>query len=78
MVDVIRALWRGEQFDYSGEFFNMRGVQPTVLPIQRPGPEIWLAANADAAVRRAGRIADTCFFSRTSRSRRWSASGSCS
>lgn len=62
-VDVIRALWRGERFDYSGEFFNMSGVQPTVLPIQRPGPEIWLAANADAAVRRAGRIADTCFFS---------------
>jgi alkanesulfonate monooxygenase SsuD/methylene tetrahydromethanopterin reductase-like flavin-dependent oxidoreductase (luciferase family) len=63
MIDVIRALWRGEQFDYNGEFFDMHGVRPTVLPVQRPGPEIWLAANADAAVRRAARVADTCFFS---------------
>jgi alkanesulfonate monooxygenase SsuD/methylene tetrahydromethanopterin reductase-like flavin-dependent oxidoreductase (luciferase family) len=62
IVEIIRALWRGEPFDYSGQFFHMEGVKPTLLPVQRPGPEIWLAANADAAVRRAGRIADTCFF----------------
>ena len=63
MVDVIRALWKGDQFDYPGEFFDLHHVRPTVLPMQPTGPEIWLAANADAAVRRAARVADACFFS---------------
>lgn len=63
MVEIIRALWRGEPFDYAGRFFQLNGVRPTLLPLQQPGPEIWLAANADAAVRRAARIAETCFFS---------------
>lgn len=62
MIEIIRALWRGEEFDYRGEFFELNGIQPTLLPVQRPGPEIWLAANADAAVKRAARVADTCFF----------------
>ena len=29
------------------------------LPVQRPRPPIWLAANADSAVKRAARVADT-------------------
>ncbi|MFF0227146.1 LLM class flavin-dependent oxidoreductase [Streptomyces sp. NPDC004629] len=63
MIEIIRAMWRGDRFDFSGDFFELKGVEPTLLPHSQAGPEIWLAANADAAVRRAARIADTCFFS---------------
>ena len=62
MITLIRALWGSEELNHSGEFFQFRGVQPTLLPEQQGGPEIWLAANADVAVRRSARIADGCFF----------------
>lgn len=62
-IEVVRAMWRGEPFDHSGQFFDLKDIHPTLLPVQQPGPEIWTAANADAAVRRAARIADSCFFS---------------
>jgi alkanesulfonate monooxygenase SsuD/methylene tetrahydromethanopterin reductase-like flavin-dependent oxidoreductase (luciferase family) len=62
MVEIIRLLWRGEAFDFEGQHFQLHGVQPTLLPVQRPGPQIWLGASADVVVRRAGRIADSCLF----------------
>jgi alkanesulfonate monooxygenase SsuD/methylene tetrahydromethanopterin reductase-like flavin-dependent oxidoreductase (luciferase family) len=62
MIEIIRLLWLGEPFSYEGSHFRLRDVRPTLLPVQRPGPQIWLAASADAVVRRAGRIADSCYF----------------
>jgi alkanesulfonate monooxygenase SsuD/methylene tetrahydromethanopterin reductase-like flavin-dependent oxidoreductase (luciferase family) len=62
MIDVIRLLWEGEPFSYDGQHFQLRNVTPTLLPVQRPGPQIWIGASADVVVRRAGRIADSCLF----------------
>ena len=59
-IDVLRALWTNDIVDYNGRWhtINQAGIQP--LPIQRPVP-IWIGGTAEAAVRRAARIADGFF-----------------
>ena len=57
-VDVIERLWMGEPVSYAGRYFQLRDVQLSLRPIQRPRPRIWLAANTDAGVKRAAKLAD--------------------
>ncbi len=45
-----------------GSHFELDRATVSLKPIQRPHPPIWLGANADAAVRRAARVADTWFI----------------
>jgi alkanesulfonate monooxygenase SsuD/methylene tetrahydromethanopterin reductase-like flavin-dependent oxidoreductase (luciferase family) len=40
----------------------LRGVTMTCRPVQKPHPPIWVAANSDAAIRRAARIGDAWFI----------------
>ena len=56
-LEVLRALFRGEQAAYAGEFYT---VPPSVMapaPVQVGGPPILLGGTADIALRRAGRLA---------------------
>lgn len=55
-LEVIRRLWTEEEVTFEGRFFNLRNVTCTIRPVQKPHPPIWMAANADAAVARAGRL----------------------
>ena len=55
---VLERLWTGEPVTYAGKHFTLRDVRISMPPVQRPRPPIWLAANADAAVRRAARLGD--------------------
>ncbi len=57
-IDVIRAAWADGPQTYEGEHYNFRDISVTPKPVQRPGPEIWLAGRADAPVRRAARMGD--------------------
>jgi alkanesulfonate monooxygenase SsuD/methylene tetrahydromethanopterin reductase-like flavin-dependent oxidoreductase (luciferase family) len=57
-LDILNGLWKGEPFSYEGRYFRIPECQPTLIPIQRPRPPIWLAANSDGAVRRAARLGD--------------------
>jgi alkanesulfonate monooxygenase SsuD/methylene tetrahydromethanopterin reductase-like flavin-dependent oxidoreductase (luciferase family) len=57
-LEVIERLWNGEPVSYDGEHFRLRDVRISMRPLQRPRPPIWLAANADAGVRRAARLGD--------------------
>jgi probable F420-dependent oxidoreductase len=56
-IAVLRALWTHPVVSFNGRWHQIEeaGIKP--LPIQRPIP-IWVGATAEAAVKRAARIAD--------------------
>ena len=56
---IVEGLWRGEAVTADLPWCRLDGVRATFRPAQRPRPPIWMAANADGAVRRAARLADT-------------------
>jgi probable F420-dependent oxidoreductase len=59
-IEVLRLLWTTERVDYTGRYHRIdrAGLRP--LPRQRPIP-IWIGADAEAAVKRAARVADGWF-----------------
>ena len=57
-LQVLERLWSGEPVSHQGKHFHLRDVRISLRPLQQPRPPIWLAANADAGVRRAARLAD--------------------
>ena len=59
---IVIELWSGEPVDADTPWCRLDGARLTFLPVQRPRPEIWMAANSDGAVRRAARMADTWFI----------------
>jgi alkanesulfonate monooxygenase SsuD/methylene tetrahydromethanopterin reductase-like flavin-dependent oxidoreductase (luciferase family) len=60
-LDVVRRLLEGEEVTASGHGYRLEGARLAPRPLQRPRPPIWMAANSDAAVRRAAYLADTWF-----------------
>ncbi len=58
-VMLVRRLWDGETVTYESPTCTLNGVALTMRPLQQPHPPIWIAANSDAAVRRAARMGDT-------------------
>ena len=61
---VIQRLWAGERVTFRGRYVVVEDVALTLRPAQRPRPPIWMGANAaDAAVRRAARLADVWIVS---------------
>lgn len=59
---LVRRLWSGEPVTHDSAIAKLDGVRMHVRPIQRPCPPIWIAANSDAAVRRAARLGDAWFM----------------
>jgi alkanesulfonate monooxygenase SsuD/methylene tetrahydromethanopterin reductase-like flavin-dependent oxidoreductase (luciferase family) len=55
---LLERLWTAEPVTFEGRHFILRDVRISMPPLQRPRPRLWLAANADAGVRRAARLAD--------------------
>jgi alkanesulfonate monooxygenase SsuD/methylene tetrahydromethanopterin reductase-like flavin-dependent oxidoreductase (luciferase family) len=60
-LDVVRRLLEGEEVTAEGHGYRLEGARLAPGPVQSPRPPIWMAANNDAAVRRAARLADTWF-----------------
>lgn len=58
-LDVVTRLLQGEEVTADGHGYSLDRARIGIRPVQRPRPPIWLGANADAAVRRAARVADT-------------------
>ncbi len=56
-IDLMRRLWTEESMSYQGTFHTVTSAAICPLPIQRPIP-IWIGGSAEAAVKRACRIAD--------------------
>jgi alkanesulfonate monooxygenase SsuD/methylene tetrahydromethanopterin reductase-like flavin-dependent oxidoreductase (luciferase family) len=57
-LQIIERLWTGEPVSHAGRHFTLTDVRISMPPLQRPRPPIWLAANADAGVKRAARLGD--------------------
>ena len=55
-LEVMKLLWSGEKVSYNGKHFQLSDVQIGLNPVQRPAPPVWIAASADVAVERAGRL----------------------
>jgi alkanesulfonate monooxygenase SsuD/methylene tetrahydromethanopterin reductase-like flavin-dependent oxidoreductase (luciferase family) len=58
---AIKRLWTEESVDMTGSHFDLAGASVSVRPVQKPHPPIWIAANADVAIRRAARLGD-CWY----------------
>ena len=52
---VMRQLWTEPEIEFNGRFYQVPRVAPATRPVQQPHPPIWVAANNDAAIRRAAR-----------------------
>ena len=57
-VELLKALWRGEEVQFRGRYYTVEGERCSILPAQRPRPPIWLGANGEKGVRRVARAAD--------------------
>jgi probable F420-dependent oxidoreductase len=58
-IGLLRKLWSGEPASYSGRFYAPFENVPLRPPARRAGgPPIWCGGRSDAALARAGRIAD--------------------
>ena len=55
---ALRELFRSGEASFVGRFFRFGGVSIDPPPAQRGGPPLWVGGRADAALRRAGRLAD--------------------
>ncbi|MBM3942543.1 MAG: LLM class flavin-dependent oxidoreductase [SAR202 cluster bacterium] len=54
-LEVMKRLWSQEELEFQGKYYQVPKVRPATRPVQRPHPPIWMAANGDAAIRRAAR-----------------------
>ena len=54
----LRAIWTDEIVDHEGAFYRVPRSRVDPKPVQRPHPPVLLGGGADAALRRAGRMAD--------------------
>jgi len=66
-LQIVKGLWSGETFRFDGRYYRIPECQGTLLPVQRPCPPFWIAANNDPAIERAARIADAWLISPHSR-----------
>ena len=57
-VEIIKRLWTEDHVIHQGEAFTLKDVSVDPKPLQKPRPPIWIAANTDAAVKRAAQIGD--------------------
>jgi alkanesulfonate monooxygenase SsuD/methylene tetrahydromethanopterin reductase-like flavin-dependent oxidoreductase (luciferase family) len=58
-LEVIKRLWAEDEVTHHGRFYHLTRARLGLRPVQKPHPPIWFAANNDAAVERAARMADT-------------------
>lgn len=61
-LEVIKRLWTEDEVAFEGRFFRVPRSPVRTRPLQRPHPPIWVAAQADAGVRRAARVGDVLFL----------------
>ena len=57
-IALIRRLWTGEKVTHKGRFYEVNDHAIGLKPVREGGPPIWMAATADAAIKRAARIGD--------------------
>ncbi len=58
-LEIVKRLWKGEPVTFEGQHFQMKDVQISCRPAQRPRPRIALGASIDKGIRRAARLGDS-------------------
>lgn len=51
-LEVIRAIWTGDDVSYQGRHFNARGITAHPRPVSTPHPPIWIGGNTGKARQR--------------------------
>ncbi len=54
-LEVMKLMWTEEEVEFQGKYYQVPRTRPATRPVQQPHPPIWVAANSDAAIRRAAR-----------------------
>ncbi len=57
-LEIFAKLWAGGPVSHQGEFYQFDEVRCEPLPVQRPGPPIWIGGHSRPALRRAARYGD--------------------
>ena len=52
-LELMRRLWTEEKVTHTGQHFQVKDAEMVLKPIQKPHPPVWVAANSDAAIKRA-------------------------
>ena len=55
-LELVTRLWTEDEVTFEGQHFRLTNATCTIRPVQKPHPPIWIAANNDEVVRRAGRL----------------------
>jgi alkanesulfonate monooxygenase SsuD/methylene tetrahydromethanopterin reductase-like flavin-dependent oxidoreductase (luciferase family) len=61
-LEIVKRLWTEDGITFENAICKLSNVTATCRPVQEPHPPIWIAANSDAAVRRAARLGDSLFI----------------
>ncbi len=57
-LEIMTRLFAGEEMHFAGRFARLDGLRLDPLPVQRPGPPVWVGGRKPASLRRAARFAD--------------------
>lgn len=57
-IEVMRKLWSGKPVSHHGKVWNFDDVHMQPAPVTPGGPPIWCGGRSEAALRRAGTLAD--------------------
>lgn len=57
-IEVMRKLWSGEPVSHDGRIWHFENVHMQPAPVTPGGPPIWCGGRSDAALKRAGTMAD--------------------
>jgi len=62
-VEIVKGLWTGEPFSYSGKHYAIEDVRIDPRPIQQPAPPLMIAGGGEkVTLRQVARYADACNF----------------
>jgi probable F420-dependent oxidoreductase len=65
-LEALDLLWTRDSASFSGSMIQFEDVDLYPKPVQRPRPPVWVGGRAEAAMRRAGTLADGWFPSQAS------------
>jgi alkanesulfonate monooxygenase SsuD/methylene tetrahydromethanopterin reductase-like flavin-dependent oxidoreductase (luciferase family) len=55
-VELMRALWTGEEVSFAGEHFRVDAQRASIVPLQQPHPPVWIGGNSPGGIRRIARM----------------------
>ena len=61
-LELVQRLWTEESVSHESDTCILDNVRMNIRPVQKPRPPIWIAANNEAAIRRAARVSDAWFI----------------